>query len=138
MLRKRPCRICRKWFRPHPRAGNRQKVCSNPACQKERHRRSCATWNKRESKELKKFRMVKRIQISPDEKIEQKLLPTQKIIWSGVQDAVGLQLAVIIEETARLIENWTQDTVWPQLLEIYEKTDKLIKNNTQDDIANTS
>lgn len=44
MVPKRPCRVCRKWFQPNPRAGNRQKVCSEPACQRERHRRNCAAW----------------------------------------------------------------------------------------------
>lgn len=39
--RKRPCRICRRWFDPHPRVGDRQRVCSKPECQRERHRRWC-------------------------------------------------------------------------------------------------
>ena len=47
MARKRPCRICRCWFLPHPRAGPRQQVCSRPECQRERHRRACADWRRR-------------------------------------------------------------------------------------------
>jgi hypothetical protein len=27
MAKKRPCGICRRWFEPHPRAGDRQTVC---------------------------------------------------------------------------------------------------------------
>ena len=45
--RKRPCKICRKWFMPDPRQIGRQKTCSNPACRKEHHRRQCARWNRK-------------------------------------------------------------------------------------------
>ena len=45
--RKRPCKICRKWFLPNPRQVGRQTTCGNPACQKENHRRQCAQWNKK-------------------------------------------------------------------------------------------
>jgi hypothetical protein len=45
--RKRPCRICRKWFTPDPRQIGRQKTCGDPACQKENHRRQCAKWNQK-------------------------------------------------------------------------------------------
>ena len=47
MARKRPCRVCRRWFWPHPRAGDRQHTCSRPDCQRERHRRACAAWRLR-------------------------------------------------------------------------------------------
>ena len=37
--RKRPCRICKRWFMPHPRVKDRQKTCGNPPCQREWHRK---------------------------------------------------------------------------------------------------
>ena len=43
--RKRPCRICRKWFSPNSRQKGRQMTCSSK-CRKERHRRKCAQWNR--------------------------------------------------------------------------------------------
>jgi integrase len=42
--RKRPCKICRKWFLPDVRQAGRQKTCS-AGCRRELHRRSCAEWN---------------------------------------------------------------------------------------------
>jgi hypothetical protein len=45
--RKRPCRICRKWFMPDPRQIGRQKTCSDPQCRRESHRRQCARWNQK-------------------------------------------------------------------------------------------
>lgn len=45
--RKRPCKICRKWFMPDPRQIGRQKTCGDSACQKENHRRQCEKWNQK-------------------------------------------------------------------------------------------
>ena len=45
--RKRPCKICRKWFMPDPRQIGRQKTCGDPLCQKENHRRQCEQWNQK-------------------------------------------------------------------------------------------
>src|SRR6056297_2132233 len=42
--RKRPCRICKRWFLPDPRVKERQKTCGRPECQREWHRRKCAEW----------------------------------------------------------------------------------------------
>nr|WP_321469239.1 hypothetical protein [uncultured Desulfobulbus sp.] len=46
-LKKRPCRICRKWFTPDPRVGDRQKTCGNPECMKKWHAKKCAEWNRK-------------------------------------------------------------------------------------------
>ncbi len=45
--RKRPCRICRKWFLPDSRLLSRQKTCGSPECQKQWHKKKCAQWNRR-------------------------------------------------------------------------------------------
>jgi len=59
---KRPCRICRTWFLPAPRAGNRQHVCSEPECQRERHRRSCARWRSAEGDAEREHALMQRLQ----------------------------------------------------------------------------
>ena len=40
--RKRPCTICRRWFRPNPRVGSRQRACGNPECQAARRQKKMA------------------------------------------------------------------------------------------------
>jgi hypothetical protein len=42
--RKRPCSICRRWFRPDPRVGLRQHTCGKPDCQAARRRKTQARW----------------------------------------------------------------------------------------------
>jgi hypothetical protein len=51
--RKRPCKICRRWFMPHPRQGERQKTCGRPECQGELHRRRCQAWNRKNTEYFK-------------------------------------------------------------------------------------
>lgn len=42
--RKRPCSICRRWFRPDPRVGDRQHACQKPECQAARRKKTQARW----------------------------------------------------------------------------------------------
>ena len=52
LCKKRPCSICRKWFKPDVRQKGRQKTCS-PDCSKERHRRQCKKWNNKNKEYFK-------------------------------------------------------------------------------------
>ena len=45
--KKRPCRVCRKWFTPNPRLGDRQQTCGVMECQRKWHARKCAEWNRK-------------------------------------------------------------------------------------------
>jgi len=45
--KKRPCQICRKWFRPDVRVGARQRTCGRPECQDARQKRALAAWRAR-------------------------------------------------------------------------------------------
>src|SRR5260370_41124779 len=44
---KRPCRICRRWFRPDPRVGVRQRACHAADCQTARRQKTQASWRSR-------------------------------------------------------------------------------------------
>jgi hypothetical protein len=45
--RKKPCRICRRWFRPDSRVGTRQRACGKADCQKARRQKTQARWRGR-------------------------------------------------------------------------------------------
>jgi len=45
--RKRPCCICRRWFRPDPRIGSRQRACGRPECQVARRKKKQKAWRER-------------------------------------------------------------------------------------------
>ena len=125
MPRTRPCRVCRRWFRPHPRAGDRQKVCSAAACQRERHRRNCASWRSGEREPIRRDR-VKRAIIKPAEEVSEGCLTPihERVRWDAVRDSVGLHVAVITEEIVKLIESVPRDAVSPQVFELAEEFHK--------------
>ena len=45
--RKKPCCICRRWFRPDPRVGLRQRACEKPDCQTARRKQKQKAWRER-------------------------------------------------------------------------------------------
>ena len=59
--RKRPCRICRRWFRPKPRVGDRQRACGKPDCQTARRQKTQENWRARNGhKRIAALRQLKR------------------------------------------------------------------------------
>src|SRR6266480_27697 len=45
--RKKPCCICRRWFRPDPRTGSRQRACRNADSQSARRKKKQKQWRER-------------------------------------------------------------------------------------------
>jgi len=118
MARKRPCRICRKWFAPHPRAGDRQRACGAASCQSERHRRACEAWRRREPDYDREDRLRRRLVRQQETNSPGGGLadPLCRLDWSAARDAVGLQVAVTIEEAARVVHQWARDAVRRQVV----------------------
>ena len=59
--RKRPCSICRRWFLPDVRQKGRQTTCSTK-CRKERHRRQCQAWNKKNKPYFKEIYLNQKLE----------------------------------------------------------------------------
>ena len=57
--RRRRCEVCGHLFRPNPKVGNRQYVCSKPECQRERHRRNCRAWREKQRPVVQAERFAK-------------------------------------------------------------------------------
>lgn len=108
MAKKRPCGICRRWFEPHPRAGDRQAVCCAPACQRERHRRSCAAWHDENPGYATKRRLTKAIGADAATPPEPAL---DDVDWRVVEAAIGPAHRAVAEGMARLILQTVRDAV---------------------------
>jgi hypothetical protein len=85
-MRKR-CSICRRWFTPKPRAGARQKVCSETECQRERHRRNCAEGRHKDKLERSSQRAADAVRA-----------PDGTINWEAARDVVGPEVAGVLQE----------------------------------------
>jgi len=127
MLRKRPCRICRRWFAPHPRAGDRQRVCGDAECQRERHRRACTSWREQQGDDEKEDRLRRRLRrevastststsasTSTSTSTADGHAPLCGLDFDVARDAVGREVAVFVEETAKVVVGGARDAVTAQ------------------------
>lgn len=132
MRRKRPCRICRCWFIPHPRAGDRQHVCGRADCQRERHRRACRRWRQREGPAERGHRLRQRLRVGGE---EQPGAAALQVSWDAVRDAVGLEVAVILEEISRLLEDAVRDAVRRQVSARATESRRVAAGERRDDMV---
>ena len=107
-FKKRPCRICRRWFMPNPRLKARQMTCADPECKKQWHRRKCAEWNKRNSDYFKSNYLQKKLEAATGSEKTSKPLLVRSRLKSGlplgyVQEVIGVQKLVIIEYFGQLL-----------------------------------
>jgi len=117
MIRKRPCRICRRWFRPQSRAGDRQRICSDASCQAERRRRSVAAWRARHPDYDREDRLRRQLHVDPAD-VRGAADPLGRIPWPAARNAVGMEVAVVLEETVQVLGRWVRNAVVHQRLEI--------------------
>jgi hypothetical protein len=135
MGRKRPCRVCGKWFEPHPRAGKRQRACGGDGCRRERHRRACVAWHQAHPDYDRERRLRERVRV--DMAVGEPLSrdPLAEIAWDTARDTVGLDVAVIVEETGKVLALWARDAVHQQTAEITRKIAKVLPHPARDEIA---
>lgn len=135
MTRKRPCRECGKWFQPNPRAGRRQRTCDRETCQQARHRRACADWRARHPDYDVERRLRERVR-APEvvgEPLQRD--PMAEVVWDAARDAVGLEVAVIVEETGKVLAGWARDAVHAKASEIMKQISKILPDRARDAIA---
>jgi hypothetical protein len=128
MRRKRPCRICRRWFVAHPRAADRQRVCGSSQCQRERHRRACKAWREREAEEERRHRLRLRLRAEATDSQP----AAGGVRWPVVRDAVGLQVSVILEELVRVLEDVVRDAVSRQVAGIKRESGREMGSGGRD------
>jgi hypothetical protein len=95
--RKRPCTICRQWFRPDPRIGGRQRACGKAECQRLRRRKTQAGWRKRNPEYGAAYRIQQRT-LPTDPPAEPMCVraPLNQLPWDLAKDEFGAQGADFI------------------------------------------
>lgn len=132
MARKRPCSLCRKWFTPGRRAGDRQRVCSAESCQAERHRRACERWHEQHPEYDRERRLRERVRREKGRGEPLARDPLAEVAWGAARDAVGLEVSVIVEETAKVLVLWARDAVHTQTSDITRKLAKVLPGSARD------
>lgn len=112
---KRPCRICRRWFIPHPRLGERQRTCGDSHCQKEWHRKRCADWNRQNAEYFRTNYLQKKLDgLPPKDATGVHLVHSRfssGLPLGKVQEVIGVQHFVIIEYLVQLLFRRFQELI---------------------------
>jgi hypothetical protein len=136
MRKKKPCCICGRWFLPSERVGNRQRACSRPECQRERHRRDCIRWHKQNAHYDREGRLRRKLVAERDRQINAAQSdPLRQVNESLARDLVGLQLYVLIDEIAKVLIAWTRDLVSEQVTENKGQIGKQVATAVRDEIV---
>jgi hypothetical protein len=110
LLRKRPCRFCRRWFLPDPRIGDRQRACSQGPCQAARRIETQASWRRRNPDYFAARRLLARVG-SGERDCEPPRLPPplNRLPWDLAQDQFTAQGADFLGQMGRLLVAHAQD-----------------------------
>ena len=125
MPKPRPCEVCDEVFEPHPRAGDRQRVCSKEECQRERHRRNCENWRQRNADYDRDRRLRARMARETESDRDRdsgggrsrprvRSLwsdPLASIPWDALRDVVASEVLILVEEVVTQVVQWARDAV---------------------------
>jgi hypothetical protein len=122
--RKRPCRICRRWFYPDPRAGDRQRACGNPDCQAARRQKTQANWRAQNPSYAAAYRIDRRHNQAEPEPLRVPA-PLDKLPWDLAKDQFGGKGADFIALTCALLQRTAKDQLSRHLID----STKVLSNN---------
>jgi hypothetical protein len=115
--RKRPCTICRRWFRPDPRVGDRQRACGKPECQTTRRQKTQANWRDRNPGYAIAWRIDQRA-AQPEAPGPLRLpAPLAQLPWNFAKDQFGPQGADFIALMGALMVRTAKDQIRPYLID---------------------
>jgi len=112
MLKKRPCSICRRWFYPDRRVGERQRACSEVSCQEARRARTQASWRRRNPDYFTARRLqLRRVSQEEGAVLEPLQLPPplSHLPWDMAQDEFGPVGTDFLGHLGRVLLRWGQD-----------------------------
>ncbi len=132
--RKRPCCVCRRWFRPDPRVGLRQRACGAPDCQAVRRVETQKSWRERNAD----YFIARRIQErgKQDQPPEPLRLPPplSGLPWDIAQDEFGVKGADFIGILGTVLLRAAQDQFKAYPIDSTGPADTLPPNAVQDQI----
>ena len=83
---KKSCRICRRWFQPDTRVGERQRACGQPECQTARRQKTQAGWRKRNLDYAIAWRLDQRAAQAPPPEALRVPSPLNQLPWEFAKD----------------------------------------------------
>ena len=115
--RKRPCTICRRWFRPNSRVGDRQRACGNPGCQTARRQKTQANWRNRNPGYAIAWRIDQRAGQPEAAEPLRMPAPLDQLPWNLAKDQFGSQGADFLGVMGALMIRTAKDQIRPYLID---------------------
>src|SRR5512145_401576 len=109
--RKRPCSICRRWFRPHARVGVRQRACSKPECQAARRKRTQAEWRAKNPDYAAGYRLQRRSAQQREPEPLRVPAPLNRLPWDVAKDEFGGKAADFLGVMGALLIRSAKDQI---------------------------
>jgi hypothetical protein len=116
-VRKKPCSICRRWFQPDPRVGDRQRACGRPECQTARRQKTQANWRKRNPDYAVAWRLDQRTTQTPSPEPLHLPSPLEQLPWNFAKDQFSPQGADFLGVMSALILRAAKDEIRSYLLD---------------------
>src|SRR6059036_859134 len=132
--RKKPCCICRRWFRPDPRIGLRQRACRKPDCQIARRRKKQKKWRERHPDYFIARRILDRGKADRSPEPLRLPPPLSRLPWDIAQDEFGVKGADFIGILSTVLLRAAQDQSKAHPIENTGLADTLPPKATQDQI----
>jgi hypothetical protein len=110
-VRKKPCRICRRWFQPDARVGERQRACGKPECQTDRRQKTQADWRKRNLDYAIAWRLDQRTAQTPPPEALRVPAPLAQLPWNVAKDQFSPQGADFLGVMSALILRAAKDQI---------------------------
>jgi len=145
--KKRPCRVCGKWYPPNPRLGDRQQTCGAVECQRKWHARKCAEWNRKNRAYFKEIYLRGRLEsfgsvppaqspsscpscrINDPPRRSSPLDLPQEVI----KEVIEVKQLIIIEYIVRLLRRGVQEVIKAQLIELQRESMRLLLSSVSRD-----
>ena len=132
--KKRPCSICRRWFRPDVRVGSRQHTCNRPECQAARRKKTQASWRKRNPGYARAFRIQSRSETKPPPQSIRLPAPLSDLPWDMAQEEFGIKGADFVGVMGGLMLRSLKDQIKRQPIDLTEDPGTLPLGATKDEI----
>src|SRR3984885_1582356 len=113
--RKKPCRICRRWFQPDARVGVRQRACGKPECQAARRQKTQANGRRQNPDYAIAWRLDQRSARAPPPEPLRLPTPLEQLPWNVAKDQFSPQGADFLGVMSALILRAGKDQIRPYL-----------------------
>ena len=130
--RKRPCCICRQWFRPDPRVGSRQRSCGKAKCRVLRRQKSQASWRRRNPGYAIAYRIDQRAAQTEPAEVMRVPAPLNQLPWEFAKDQFGPQRADFIGVMGALMVRTAKDEFRAYLIDSRRLSDTLPPSTAKD------